>query len=286
MDIYKITNVLDGKIYIGKSNNYKHRFNAHKHRALKGSTGCPHLYAAMRKYGVENFICEKIDESFTQEDLCRKEIFWIEKLDARNTCIGYNIARGGEGGATWSWSDLTDEKKAEIRKKLSIASKNAHASRTDEEKAEISKKLSIANSGENNPMFGKNAYAGKTDGELKLISEKKSKSLTGIKRTDEQKKHYSESKMGDKNPMKKLTGDKHPNHGKKCYTSPDESESCYYIPGEEPDGWKQKMCYNLTVNRCGENNGAFGRHWYNNGERNVYEYECPEGYVKGMLKKK
>ena len=106
-------------------------------------------------------------------------------------------------------------------------------------------------------MFGKNAYAGKTDGELKLISEKKSKSLTGIKRTDEQKKHYSESKMGDKNPMKKLTGDKHPNHGKKCYTSPDESESCYYIPGEEPDGWKQKMRYNLTVNRCGENNGAF-----------------------------
>ena len=135
-------------------------------------------------------------------------------------------------------------------------------------------------------MFGKNAYAGKTDGELKLISEKKSKSLTGIKRTDEQKKHYSESKMGDKNPMKKLMGDKHPNHGKKCYTSPDGSESSYYVPGEEPDGWKQKMRYNLTVNRCGENNAAFGRHWYNNGEKNVYAYECPEGYIKGMLKKK
>ena len=261
MDIYKITNVLDGKIYIGKANNYKYRFNEHKKKALRGHTGCPHLYAAMRKYGVENFICEKIDESFTEEDLCRKEAFWIEKLDARNKDIGYNIAKGGKGGVTWS--DLTDEKKAEI-----------------------SKKLSIANSGENNPMFGKNAYAGKTDGELKLISEKKSKSLTGIKRTDEQKKHYSESKMGDKNPMKKLTGDNHPNHGKKCYTSPDGSESRYYVPGEEPDGWKQKMRYNLTVSRYGENNAAFGRHWYNNGEKNVYAYECPEGYIKGMLKKK
>lgn len=261
MDIYKITNVLDGKIYVGKAKNYKDRFNTHKKTALREGASSSHLYVAMRKYGVENFICEKIDESFTEEDLCRKEIFWIDKLDARNPDIGYNIAKGGNGGYTWS--KLTDEEKAEIRKCLSIAM-----------------------SGENNPMFGKNAYAGKTDEELKLISEKKSKSLTGKKRNDEQKKHYSESKMGDKNPMKKQTGDKHPNHGKKCYTSPDGSDSRYYVPGEEPDGWEQKMHYNLTVNRCGENNGAFGRHWYNNGERNVYEYECPEGYIKGMLKKK
>ena len=261
MDIYKITNVLDGKIYVGKAKNYKDRFNTHKKTALREGASSSHLYVAMRKYGVENFICEKIDESFTEEDLCRKEIFWIDKLDARNPDIGYNIAKGGNGGYTWS--KLTDEEKAEIRKCLSIAM-----------------------SGENNPMFGKNAYAGKTDEELKLISEKKSKSLTGKKRNDEQKKHYSESKMGDKNPMKKQTGDKHPNHGKKCYTSPDGSDSRYYVPGEEPDGWEQKMHYNLTVSRHGEHNAAFGRHWYNNGERNVYEYECPEGYIKGMLKKK
>ena len=54
----------------------------------------------MRKYRVENFICEKIDESFTEEDLCRKEVFWIERLDARNPDIGYNIAKGGLGGDT------------------------------------------------------------------------------------------------------------------------------------------------------------------------------------------
>ena len=36
MDIYKITNVLDGKIYVGKANNYNHRFHAHKKTALKG----------------------------------------------------------------------------------------------------------------------------------------------------------------------------------------------------------------------------------------------------------
>ena len=236
MDIYKITNVLDGKIYVGKAKNYKDRFNNHRNEALRGGTSCPHLYAAMRKYGVERFICEKIDESFTEEDLCRKEIFWIEKLDARNPDIGYNIAKGGHGGINWP--------------------------------------------------DGENAYSGKTDEERKLISEKKSKSLTGKKRTDEQKKHYSESKTGDKNPMKQRTGDKHHNYGKKCYTSSDGSESRYYVPGEEPDSWEQKMHYNLTVNRSGENNGAFGRHWYNNGEKNAYTYECPEGYVKGMLKKK
>lgn len=71
MDIYKITNKINNKIYIGKSQEcYKQRFKEHTTSALSGSTKCPKLYNAMRKYGIENFICEKIDERDTQRELC------------------------------------------------------------------------------------------------------------------------------------------------------------------------------------------------------------------------
>ena len=36
----------------------------------------------------------------------------------------------------------------------------------------------------------------------------------------------------------------------------------------------------------GENNPAYGRHWYNNGKENKYCYECPDGFTPGMLKRK
>ena len=98
-------------------------------------------------------------------------------------------------------------------------------------------------SGENNPMYGKNAFANKTPEEMKAIADKKSKSLTGKVRSEEQRMHYSMSKIGDKNPMKHMTGDKHPNAGKKCYTSPDGTESKYFIPGNEPEGWIVGMRY-------------------------------------------
>ena len=258
--IYKITNKINGKIYIGQAININTRWYHHKNNAfIKNKNQA--LYQAMRKYGVDNFTIEQIDSAYSKDELNKKEIYWIEKYQSYKSSNGYNRTRGGDGGDTWS-------------------------NRSDEDKARTSQLLSMKLSGRSNPMSGGNAYANKTPEEMKAIADKKSKSLTGKVRSEEQRMHYRMSKIGDKNPMKHMTGDKHPNHGKKCYTSPDESESCYYTPGEEPDGWKQKMRYNLTVNRCGENNGAFGRHWYNNGERNVYEYECPEGYVKGMLKKK
>lgn len=103
MDIYKITNKIDGKIYIGKSQEgYEQRFKEHVNNALNGSDKCPKLYNAMRKYGVKNFVCEKIDTRETPSDLCLCEKYWIEKLDAQNPSIGYNIANGGDGGYTWS----------------------------------------------------------------------------------------------------------------------------------------------------------------------------------------
>ena len=154
----------------------------------------------------------------------------------------------------------------------------------EEARAFYARYQSMAMSGEGNPMYGKNAYEGKSEEEMRIIAEKKSKALKGKKRTDEQKLHYRESKLGDKNPMKQLTGDKHPHYGKKYYQSPDGTDGGYFVEGEQPKGWIHKMNYNLTTPRTGENNPAYGRHWYHDGIVKIYTYECPEGFVAEFKK--
>ena len=56
--VYKIINQLNGHYYIGSSTNIEQRWYNHKRNALKNLTQCPHLYSAIRKYGVDNFRLE------------------------------------------------------------------------------------------------------------------------------------------------------------------------------------------------------------------------------------
>ena len=101
--IYKITNKLDGKLYVGKtcttiSNRWSHHLNDYTKKDW-------HLYRAMRKYGVENFTIEPIEECPDELLNCR-EIYWIDKLDTFNT--GYNETRGGEGRIQISREQVID----------------------------------------------------------------------------------------------------------------------------------------------------------------------------------
>ena len=100
MIIYKITNVLNGKIYIGQTRKtLKERFQAHINRAERGDKG--HLHPAMRKYGYDNFKCEiieEIDESLPNalDILNEREIYWIDYYDSTDNKKGYNILLGGD----------------------------------------------------------------------------------------------------------------------------------------------------------------------------------------------
>ena len=95
--IYKITNLINGKIYIGQSINIQQRWKAHRSKPFykNGDQYQTPLYRAIRKYGLNNFIFEIIEECFESE-LNDKEQYYIQYYDATNPDKGYNLTRGGQ----------------------------------------------------------------------------------------------------------------------------------------------------------------------------------------------
>lgn len=95
--IYKITNIISKKFYIGETKkiNPELRWNEHKRKIEKG-IGCPALQDAVRKYGIDNFRFEILIICF-DEDRYKLEIEYIQKY---NSIVpnGYNLTKGGEGG--------------------------------------------------------------------------------------------------------------------------------------------------------------------------------------------
>lgn len=100
--IYKTTNLINDKIYVGQ---HKKKF-FDKNYYGSGSI----LNKSIKTYGIENFKCEIVDSAETKEELNKKEIYWIDKLNSRNRKIGYNIRKGGELGSTFNHTKEAKEK--------------------------------------------------------------------------------------------------------------------------------------------------------------------------------
>lgn len=90
--IYKITNIVNGKVYIGKTNRtIEERFKEHCQKSTINSYEKRPLYSAMKKYGIENFIIEQIEEcSLSVVD--EREKYWIEYFGSFK--YGYNATKG------------------------------------------------------------------------------------------------------------------------------------------------------------------------------------------------
>ena len=86
--IYKITNKINNKIYIGQSNNPIRRFSEHKYNNSNSV-----IHRAINKYGVNNFTFEIIEEDIPNYN--EREKYWIKFYDCK--CPnGYNETDGGE----------------------------------------------------------------------------------------------------------------------------------------------------------------------------------------------
>lgn len=99
--IYLITNLINGKQYIGQSVNIYHRWICHQNpRDIENTP----INLAIKKYGKNNFKFEII-ENCLQKELNEKEIYWIKYY---NTLVpnGYNIRQGGEQGLLYDYEAI------------------------------------------------------------------------------------------------------------------------------------------------------------------------------------
>jgi group I intron endonuclease len=168
--VYKITNKINNKIYIGKANDPEVRWKKHLYTAKYGEKkyGFQYIHAAIKKYGVENFIFEIIGSYPSEDDAFNAEMHYIAELKSKNRNFGYNLTDGGEGPSGRVQSEEEKKKRAE-----SIISGNYR--------------------GDRSKHFGKKH----TEEHKKNISEgNKGKILS-----PEIRQHISESKMGNKNGM-------------------------------------------------------------------------------------
>lgn len=91
--IYKITNDINDKVYVGKTKiSIERRFSQHCRERKKERCRNRPLYIAMNKYGVEHFHVELIEETDNPEE---REMYWIDFYNSYH--YGYNATRGGDG---------------------------------------------------------------------------------------------------------------------------------------------------------------------------------------------
>lgn len=111
--IYKATNRLNGKVYIGIDSHWPARKRGHKHLALKENSGW-YFHNALRETGFDNFDWEVIFESEDREYLLReKEPFFIKEYNSYGDG-GYNLTPGGDNSPMFNrnHSDDTRQKMA------------------------------------------------------------------------------------------------------------------------------------------------------------------------------
>ena len=125
--VYKTTNLLNGKFYVGQKKSCEFLGEKYLGSGVR-------LKSAIQHYGKENFSVEIVDTASSKEELDRLEIYWIDKLDARNLDIAYNLSKGGDGntsGVSWN-KGLTKDmdsrlcQSAEASKKRSASLKKAY----------------------------------------------------------------------------------------------------------------------------------------------------------------
>lgn len=154
--IYKTTDKLTGKIYIGK-----HRAKCFEgYRYIGSGLIISNIKEKLLKDNIkldERFDIEMIDSADSKEELNNKEVYWIDFLNARDYTIGYNIAKGADGG-TGGPMFTGHHHSEDTKRKMSLdrlGENNANFGNRWSQSIELRKLHSKLSSGSNNGMFGK-----------------------------------------------------------------------------------------------------------------------------------
>lgn len=105
--IYKITNDINNKMYIGKTlHSIEKRFEEHLKDAQADNKKNRPLYKAIRKYGPEHFHIELIEKTDIH-NLCDREVYWISFYNTYKE--GYNATLGGDGRMLYDYDQLVED---------------------------------------------------------------------------------------------------------------------------------------------------------------------------------
>ena len=196
--IYLLTNLINKKIYVGQS------WMLLQHRMGKDGSNyrnSPYLYAAIQKYGVENFEYTKVlAECQTQEEANKLEDHYMDVYDSRNPDIGYNIKRGGSNGThseetikkisetlKKQYEEMSDEEKAARAAPISGYWKDkSRGPHSEEQKKNISDKMKEWHADNIHPMLGKH--------HTEEARQKQSEAFKGKKRPPESVKKSAEAR--------------------------------------------------------------------------------------------
>ena len=141
MIIYKITNEVNGKVYIGQTiRSIKKRWWEHKDDMSKSELP---LYRAMRKYGVDNFTIEEIDGANSKSELNYKEVHYMYKFNSLDKNSGYNLRMGGSnGGHSQETRDKISKVQMGKKAKKSTKQKMSKTHKKRMENPELRKRIS------------------------------------------------------------------------------------------------------------------------------------------------
>ena len=168
MNIYKITNLVNGKVYIGKEQKYDPEYFG---------SGLI-IRRSINKYGIKNFKKEIIEECSSVDNLNEREQHWISKCNSMAP-NGYNISKGGNGGDIFT---------------------------THPDKEKLRALFKIIHKGERNGMYGK-THTAKSKRLISRHKKGQRKGIAtwnkGKEMSDKFKEERSEKYSGEGNPKAK-----------------------------------------------------------------------------------
>jgi group I intron endonuclease len=126
MVVYKITNIINGKFYFGITMcSLSKRWTEHK---CKSKSSKSHLALAMVKYGVDNFIIEKISDCDSEDKMYELEVSLIKQFKTNNPEFGYNNSIGGEISS--KGKKISDETRGKLSEYQKYRARKPHSQET------------------------------------------------------------------------------------------------------------------------------------------------------------